>query len=82
MLLLSSLQAGVSARGTTGGGSIALRAWDLLGPALEAELRATARLDFTRDLRVVPAQLGDNAGLLGAGALAFASVITDPSNDS
>jgi glucokinase len=53
------------------GGSIALRAWDLLGPPLEAELRASARLDFTRDVQVVRAQLGDQAGLFGAAQLAF-----------
>jgi glucokinase len=53
------------------GGSIALRAWDLLGPPLEAEVRAAARLDFTRDVRVLHAQLGDQAGLFGAAQLAF-----------
>jgi glucokinase len=54
------------------GGSIALRAWDLLAPPLEAELRASARLDFTRGLPVVRAELGDRAGLLGAAQLALA----------
>jgi glucokinase len=54
------------------GGSIALRAWDLLGPALERELRASARLDFTRGVQVVHAELGDRAGLFGAAQLAFA----------
>jgi glucokinase len=53
------------------GGSIALRAWDLLGAPLEAELAATARLDFTRHVRVVHAELGDTAGLFGAAMLAF-----------
>ncbi|MDQ3808861.1 MAG: ROK family protein, partial [Chloroflexota bacterium] len=48
------------------GGSIALKAWDLLGPALKAELARSARLDFTRDVRVVQAKLGDSAGLYGA----------------
>lgn len=52
------------------GGSIALQAWDLLGPSLEAEVRQSARLDFTRDLRVARATLGDDAGLVGAAALA------------
>ena len=56
------------------GGSIALRAWDLLGSPLEATLRATAQLDFTRRLRVVQAELGDQAGLFGAALLAFQSV--------
>jgi hypothetical protein len=53
------------------GGSIALHAWDLLGPALEAELRASAQLDFSRDVRVVHAELGDRAGLFGAAQLAL-----------
>lgn len=54
------------------GGSIGLHAWDLLGPPLEAEVRAAARLDFTRDVRVTQAELGDQAGLFGAAQLAFA----------
>ena len=53
------------------GGSIALRAWDLIGPPLEDELRRYARLDFTRDVRVVRAELGDKAGVFGAAQLAF-----------
>jgi glucokinase len=56
------------------GGSIALRAWDLLGPPLLDELRASARLDFTRDLQVERALLGDQAGLFGAAQMAFALV--------
>src|SRR5579859_3100236 len=56
------------------GGSIALRAWDLLGPPLEATLQASARLDFTRSVRVVRAELDDQAGLFGAALLAFQSV--------
>ena len=53
------------------GGSIALHAWDLIGPPLEDELRRYARLDFTRDVRVVRAELGDQAGVFGAAQLAF-----------
>jgi glucokinase len=53
------------------GGSIALRAWDLLAPPLLTEVRAAARLDFTRDLQVVRAELGDRAGLFGAARMAF-----------
>jgi glucokinase len=56
------------------GGSIALRAWDLLGPPLVAEVNAAARLDFTRNLQVVHAQLGDQAGLYGAAQMAFSLV--------
>ncbi len=54
------------------GGSIAVNAWDLLGPPLEAEVRRSARLDFTRGVRVCRAALGDAAGLVGAAALALA----------
>jgi hypothetical protein len=53
------------------GGSVALHAWDLLGAPLEAELRRSARLDFTRDVRVVRAELGDSAGVFGAARLAW-----------
>jgi glucokinase len=53
------------------GGSIALKAWDLLGPPLEAELHVSARLDFTRDVHVARAELGDRAGLFGAARLAL-----------
>jgi glucokinase len=56
------------------GGSIALQAWDLLGPPLESELRRAARLDFTRDVRVVRAELGDSAGVVGAAMLALLAV--------
>jgi glucokinase len=55
------------------GGSIALLAWDLLGPPLEHELRASARLAFTRDVPVSLAELGEAAGLYGAAALAFSA---------
>lgn len=60
------------------GGSIALRAWDLLGPPLEEEVRRTARLDFTRGIRVVRAALGDSAGLVGAAALALSAGAETP----
>jgi glucokinase len=53
------------------GGSISLRAWDLLGPPLLGEIERSARLDFTRRLRVVQAELGDAAGLYGAAQLGF-----------
>jgi glucokinase len=61
------------------GGSIALQAWDLLGPPLESELAASANLDFTRHVRVVQAELGDTAGLFGAALLAFHHLELDPS---
>jgi glucokinase len=53
------------------GGGVALGAWDLLEPALRAELSVRARLEFTRDLRVERAALGERAGLVGAARLAF-----------
>jgi glucokinase len=53
------------------GGSIALKAWDLIGTPLKAELARSARLDFTRNVQVVLAERGDEAGLYGAALLAF-----------
>jgi glucokinase len=53
------------------GGSIALKAWDLLGPPVIDELGRSARLDFTRHVQVVQAELGDVAGLFGAALLGF-----------
>ena len=44
----------------------------LFGP-LEESLRAHARLEFARDVRVLPAALGQDAGLAGAAALIFAA---------
>lgn len=53
------------------GGGIAA-AGDVLFDPLREELRDRARLDFVRDLRVVPAALGEQAGLIGAAALVLA----------
>ena len=44
----------------------------LLFEPLEEALRAHARLAFARQVRVVPAALGQNAGLVGAAALVLA----------
>jgi glucokinase len=44
----------------------------LIFEPLEDALREHARLDFAREVRVVPAALGQEAGLTGAGALIFA----------
>jgi glucokinase len=44
----------------------------LFGP-LEEALRTHAKLDFTRNVTVVPAALGQSAGLVGAAALIFAA---------
>jgi glucokinase len=53
------------------GGGIAA-AGDVLFTPLRQELRDRARLDFVRDLRVAPAALGEQAGLIGAAALVLA----------
>ncbi len=50
------------------GGGVAKSGALLFDPLLEA-LAVHARLDFLRDLRVVPAELGGDAGLVGAAAL-------------
>jgi glucokinase len=47
------------------------QAGPLLFDPLEESLRAHARLDFTRNVSVVPAALGQSAGLVGAAALIF-----------
>ncbi len=49
------------------------QAGPLLFDPLEEALRAHARLDFTRQVAVVPAALGQSAGLVGAAALIFAA---------
>jgi len=51
------------------GGGVAKSGALLFDPLLEA-LAVHARLDFLRGLRVVPAELGGDAGLVGAAALA------------
>jgi len=54
-------------------GGLLSRAGSLLLGPLEETLRRYARLDFTRDVRVVPAALGQDAALIGAAALIFAA---------
>jgi glucokinase len=49
------------------------QAGPLLFDPLEESLRAHARLGFARNVTVVPAALGQNAGLVGAAALVFAA---------
>jgi glucokinase len=53
------------------GGGMA-QAGSLLFDPLEETLRRYVVLDFARDVRVVPAALGQSAGLVGAAALLFA----------
>jgi len=54
------------------GGGVA-KAGALLFNPLRAALDSYAGLDFIRDLRVVPAELGGDAGLVGAAALAISA---------
>jgi glucokinase len=49
------------------------QAGSLVFDPLEETLRRYARLGFTRDVRVVPPALGQDAGLIGAAALIFAA---------
>jgi glucokinase len=56
---------------TIGGGLS--QAGRLLFDPLEETLRAHVRLDFARRVRVVPASLGQDAGLVGAAALVLAA---------
>ncbi|MDH2428789.1 ROK family protein [Sphaerisporangium sp. TRM90804] len=56
---------------TVGGGLS--QSGPLLFDPLEQALRAHARMDFARRLRVVPARLGQDAGLIGAAALLHAA---------
>ncbi len=45
----------------------------LLFDPLQEALRAHTRMEFTKQVRVVPAELGQGAGLVGAAALIFAA---------
>jgi glucokinase len=53
------------------GGGVALGAGDLLLDAVRSTVAARAMPPFKRDLRILPASLGDDAGLLGALVLAL-----------
>ena len=59
------------------GGGLSAAGDLLLSPAVAAFERH-ARLDFTRRCRLVPATLGTDAGLVGAGVLAMAAVDRGP----
>jgi glucokinase len=53
------------------GGSVALGFGDIFFGAAQAELDASARLDFSRGARIRPAGLGADGPLLGAAAVAL-----------
>jgi glucokinase len=67
---VASVAAVVDLDGVAVGGGIAHAGDLLLGPARDAFGRH-AGLDFVRHLTIEPAALGDDAGLVGAAALAF-----------
>ena len=51
------------------GGGVAIHAWDWIYPPMIATLQKHAFPSMSKDVRIIPAQLGDDAGLLGAAAL-------------
>ncbi len=51
------------------GGGVAIHTWDLLYPQITATLNRHAFASMSKGVRIVPAQLGDDVGLLGAVAL-------------
>lgn len=53
------------------GGGVAMGAWDLIAPPLEAGLAGSLRIEFSRGLAMHRAALGANAGIIGAAALAL-----------
>jgi glucokinase len=52
------------------GGGVA-KSGDLLFAPLRRELRRRARLVFTQNMEILPAQLGTEAGAIGAAGLVF-----------
>ena len=53
------------------GGGFGIAAWKLLHDAAQAAARREALEPADETLRIVPAELGDDAGLVGAGLVAF-----------
>jgi glucokinase len=64
---VASVAALLDVRVVTIGGGLALV--PQLWPSLQEAVRAHARIEYLRDLRVVPAALGQRSGLVGAAAL-------------
>ncbi|MCQ4083622.1 ROK family protein [Streptomyces sp. RB6PN25] len=69
---LVEIQVAVVGGGVAGAGEL------LFGP-LREQLRRYATLSFAAGVKVVPAQLGTDAGLVGAAAAAFAAPLVPPS---
>ncbi|MCI0478723.1 MAG: ROK family protein [Anaerolineales bacterium] len=51
------------------GGGVAINAWDFIFPTIQETFERYAMPSMRSDVRIVPAQLGDDAGLLGVVAL-------------
>jgi glucokinase len=69
---LASVAAALDLEVVAVGGGLA-NAGDLLMRPAQESFELHARLDFTRDCRIVPADLGDDAGLVGAAAFVLAA---------
>jgi glucokinase len=61
------------------GGGVAIHVWDFLYPAMRATLDKHAFTSMSKGVRIIPAELGDDAGLLGSLALVIdeTSPLTD-----
>ncbi|MBM3127938.1 MAG: ROK family protein [Chloroflexi bacterium] len=66
---LVSLQHNFDTRLFVLGGGVAINAWDFIYPSIHNTFDEYTMPSMRRDVRIVPAQLGDDAGLLGAAAL-------------
>jgi glucokinase len=66
---LVSLQHNFDTRLFVLGGGVAINAWDFIFPTIQETFERYAMPSMRRGVRIVPAQLGDDAGLLGAAAL-------------
>ena len=60
------------------GGGFGVAAFDLLLPAARASLRAGGARAGGREVPIVRAELGDEAGLVGAGLIAFEALDAEP----
>lgn len=61
------------------GGGVAIHCWELIYPRMLATLQQHAFPSMSQGVRIIPAQLGDDAGLLGAAALVNEQMLNDKS---
>lgn len=74
---LVSLQHNFDTRLFVLGGGVAIHAWEFIYPSIQKTFDEYTMPSMRRDVRIVPAQLGDDAGLLGAAALVNEQVMND-----